>query len=173
MTVSAAGFLVRASRSITSATDLGASTADVMLATVVGLRGHDHPAGADRSDSRQLARLYPSLLGSGVEGEPTIADLMADDVIEPLVEHESALGDTLPDLPASSYPPGAVELPAPRPKRHQPHRRAMTLRLQPEMWRRLRQAAIDNDTHSTDLIRAALERHLAYLDGQKRRAAAS
>lgn len=49
----------------------------------------------------------------------------------------------------------------------------MTLRLEPAMWRRLRQAALDHETHSTDIIRAALERHLAHLDGQKRRAAAS
>lgn len=72
MTATPSGLLTRASRSITSAVDLGASTADVMLATVQGLRGHDHPAGTDRTDSRQLAALYPSLLGSGAEGEPSM-----------------------------------------------------------------------------------------------------
>lgn len=170
MTATATGMLTRASRSITSAVDLGASTTDVMLAAVVGLRGHDHPAGADRTDSRQLAALYPKLLGSGAEGEPSMFEL-AEDLDEVLVEARP--GHFLPDVTPAVSRPAPVEVPAARPKRHHPHRRAMTLRLSVERWRRLRQAAVDTDSNQTDIINAALDRHFAHLDGQKRRAAAS
>lgn len=172
MTGDAPTLLKRARVSITSAVDLGATTSDVMLATVQGLRGHDHPVAPDRQDSRQLARLYPSLLGSAAEGEPTIAELMADEPPESYVPYVAPRAGDNTAVLVTSTPPVFEPAPA-RPKRHYPHRRAMTLRLEPAMWRRLRQAALDHDTHASDIIRAALERHLAYLDGQKRRAAAS
>lgn len=103
-------------------------------------------------------------------------ELLDDEVEDPTPDQSAGMPD---DASSSSHegeagttrghtPPTTI-----RQKRHYPHRRAMTLRLEPAMWRRLRQAALDHETHSTDIIRAALERHLAHLDGQKRRAAAS
>jgi hypothetical protein len=179
VTATATGMLTKASRSITTAVDLGASTTDVMLAAVVGLRRHDRPAGADRTDSRQLAALYPSLLGSGAEGEPSMFELFddgPDEADDPTPDLSVGVPD---DATSSSHeeeagstrgrtPPTTI-----RPKRHYPHRRAMTLRLGVERWRRLRQAAVDTDSNQTDVINAALDRHFAYLDSKKRRAAAS
>jgi hypothetical protein len=170
----APALLKRARVSISSAVDLGATTGEVMLAAVQGIRGHDHPAGTDRADSRQLAAVYPSLLGSGAEGEPSMFGLLDDEPDDPTPDLSAGVPD---DVSSSSHEDEAGTARGHTPpttiRRHYPHRRAMTLRLEPEMWRRLRQAALDHETHCTDIIRAALERHLAHLDGQKQRAAAS